>query len=167
MSPLREPELVGAKNSVVRLNAPTVETAVRLDSGARNSLLESMRRSSLESANPREPDHVYLNLENIKAPTDAAVIYVYVNLPAGANPDDHPECFAGAVSLFGARKATAADGTHGGNGISKSLDITGIVDRLHIGDALGPELSVKFVAGTPGATDKITIDRVSVYRQGN
>jgi len=98
----------------------------------RNDMLESMKRSTLESANPQEPDHVYLNLENIKSPTDAAVIYVYVNLPAGAKPEDHPECFAGAVSLFGARKATAADGAHGGNGISESLDITGIVDRLHI-----------------------------------
>jgi tyrosinase len=126
-----------------------------------------MKRSTLESATPHEPDHVYLNLENIKSPTDAAIIYVYINLPAGANPDDHPECFAGAVSLFGARKATAADGPHGGNGISESLDITAIVDRLHINDALGPELSVKFVAGTPNATDKITIDRVSIYRQGH
>ena len=167
MSPLKEPELVGANDSVLRLNSPDVETAVRLDRGARNDLLESMKRSTLESATPHEPDHVYLNLENIKSPTDAAIIYVYINLPAGANPDDHPECFAGAVSLFGARKATAADGPHGGNGISESLDITTIVDRLHINDALGPELSVKFVAGTPNATDKITIDRVSIYRQGH
>ncbi len=167
MSPLKEPELVGANDSVLRLNSPDVETNVRLESAARNDMLESMKRSTLESANPQEPDHVYLNLENIKSPTDAAVIYVYVNLPAGAKPEDHPECFAGAVSLFGARKATAADGAHGGNGISESLDITGIVDRLHISNALGQDLSVKFVAGTPNATDKITIDRVSVYRQGH
>jgi tyrosinase len=167
MSPLKTAELVGANQSVVRLNDATVETKVQLDSAVRNNLAASLRVESLAVAAPREPDRVYLNLENIKSPTDAAVIYVYVNLPAGAKPEDHPESFAGAVSLFGASKSTASDGTHGGNGISESLDITRIVDALHVTDALGPELTVQFVAGSPGAMDNVTIDRVSVYRQGD
>lgn len=167
MSPPKEPELVGANNTVLRLNAPVVETNVRLDSGARSAMVRSMSPIAFDAAAPREPDRVYLNLENIKSPTDAAVIYVYVNLPAGEKPEAHPELFAGAVSLFGARKATAAGSAHAGNGISESLDITDIVDRLHLDNKLGSDLSVKLVAGTPNATDNVTVDRVSVYRQAH
>ena len=167
MTPPKPAELVGANDAVVRLSDSTVETKVQLDQNVRTALTSTLRAESFAAAaEPREPDRVYLNLENIKSPTDAGVFYVYVNLPAGAKPEDHPELFAGAVSLFGTRKSSASDSAHGGNGISESLDITHIVDALHINDTLGKDLSVKFVAAMPGAADKVSIDRVSVFRQG-
>jgi tyrosinase len=68
--------------------------------------------------------------------------------------------------MFGSHKASVTDGPHAGNGISESLDITRIVDALHVDNALASELSVKLVSAIPGATgDDISIDRISVYRQ--
>jgi tyrosinase len=166
MTPPKPAELVGANDAVLRLNNDTVETKVRLDGEVRSRLTESLELNTSNAAEPRAPDRVYLNLENIKSPSDAAAFYVYINLPPNADPKAHPELLAGTISMFGSHKASVTDGPHAGNGISESLDITRIVDALHVDNALASELSVKLVSAIPGATgDDISIDRISVYRQ--
>jgi tyrosinase len=166
MSPPKAAELVGANADAVRLNSDVVETRVRLDSGQRRNLAEALD-VRMAGAAPPAPDRVYLNLENIKSPSDAALFYVYVNLPEGADPEKHADHFAGTVSMFGVSKASAPQGPTGGNGVTASFDITPIVDKLQAEGSLGGELSVKLVSAVPGATgDDISIGRISVYRQG-
>jgi tyrosinase len=167
MAPPKPAELVGANAGAVRLSGDVVETRVRLDSGQRQKLTTTLAARTFSTATPRAPDRVYLNLENIKSPSDAAAFYIYVNLPQGADPKDHPELLAGTLSMFGVSKASKSHGATAGNGVTASFDITSIIDSMHTRNALGDDFSVKLVSAVPGATSSdISIGRISVYRQG-
>jgi tyrosinase len=93
---------------------------------------------------------------------------VYVGLPDGANPADHPELLAGSIALFGVRKATLVDEEHAGKGLTFVLEITNIVDALHLKNALDVDsLNVRIVPVKPVPEDaQISIGRVSIFRQG-
>ena len=161
-------ELVGANDRSIAIGSEGIQTLVKFDQGVSRKIVDSLRASPSFAAGGGEPDRVFLNLENIRGVNDAAVLDVYVNLPKDAKPEDNPHHLAGAVSLFGVRKATRPDSAHGGNGISQTMEITDIVDRLHLNNALDLDhLDVHIVPRTeirPG--DDISVQRVSVYRQG-
>jgi tyrosinase len=169
MTDEKKTELLGANGAAVQLAGGTVRTQVRMDPTVSRKMLDSFAANRRATGATKEPDRVFLNLENVRGDNDAVAFYVYVNLPHGANPAQHPECLAGAVSLFGVRKATRSDGSHGGNGINETLEITDIVDALHLSNRFDLDhLDVQFVPRTdikPG--DKISVGRVSVYRQGD
>ena len=160
--------MVGASLESVRIGSGATDARVQLDDAARARLTTTLSAGRmLESASPQAPDRVYLALENITSPTDAGVFKVYVNLPAGADPAKHPENLAGVVSLFGARAASKSDGPHAGNGLTRTLDITKIVDDLHLSGALeAAHLDVKFVPQTPMSEgEKVDVRHVRIYRQ--
>jgi tyrosinase len=161
-------ELIGANDAEVQVGGGHVETQVRLDRRVADKVRRSLQpQSAFAAGAPKEPDRVFLNLENIKGANDAAVFQVYVNLPPNADPAAHPECLAGAVSLFGAKKASREDAPHGGSGLTSVLDITDIVDALHLNNQALDHLNVRFVPRNRIALeDKVSVGRVSVYRQG-
>jgi tyrosinase len=161
-------ELIGANDSTVRLQGAAVETQVRVDRVAAQKVMRSFQTSATLSATPVEPDRIFLNLENIRGQNDAAIFYVYVNLPQDANPEEHPDRLAGVVSLFGVQNATRTDDAHAGNGINEVLEITEIVDALHSSGTVDLDhLSVRFVPRTDvRPEDDISVGRVSVYREG-
>lgn len=161
-------ELIGANDSTVRLQGAAVETQVRVDRVAGQKVMRSFQTSATLSATPVEPDRIFLNLENIRGRNDAAIFYVYVNLPQDANPEEHPDRLAGVVSLFGVQNATRTDDAHAGNGINEVLEITEIVDALHSSGTVDLDhLSVRFVPRTDvRPEDDISVGRVSVYREG-
>jgi tyrosinase len=72
---------------------------------------------------------------------------VYAGLPDGADPAQHPEAYVGAISMFGARKASRTDGGRPGNGLSQVFEITQIVDALHQAGRLADlkSLNLRFV----------------------
>jgi tyrosinase len=161
-----EPELLGANAAPLRLGPQPASTSVRVDASAVARTQRSFSTLALRAN--REPDRVFLNLENIKGANDAAVFYVYLAVPAGEDPKDHPERLAGVVSLFGIGKATRVDGAHGGNGISQTFDVTDLVDRLHLDGDIGKDVDIRIVPRSLiGPDDDIVIDRVSLYRQGS
>ncbi len=165
MAPPKPPELLGASPDLVRLDRDSVEARVMLDPAPRHRLTAALR---VDRADAGAPDRVYLNLENIRSPSDAAMFYVYVDLPSGADPERHPANFAGTISLFGVSKASVTRGGAPGNGATISLDITEIVDAMQAKGGLGDDIAVRVVAAVPGATnDDISIGRISVYRQGH
>ena len=139
MAPPKPAELLGANQEAVRLNDDVVETHVRLDTGQRRKLSDGLKAMALGAAPAGAPDRVFLNLENIRSQSDAAMFYVYVNLPRGADPEEYPDHLAGTISMFGVSKATAPQGTTGGSGVNASLDITSIMDKLHLNNALGED----------------------------
>ena len=55
------------------------------------------------AAETSSPDRLYLNLENVRGTLDAIALSIFINLPEGSNPADHPEVLAGTVGLFGLR----------------------------------------------------------------
>lgn len=158
--------LLGASRTLVKLDEDVVKASVRLDRGQRTQLAHSLDVSKLEVSAASEPDRVYLKLEQVKSPTDAAVFYVYVDLPAGADPQQYPQNLAGTLSMFGVSKASASHGQTAGSGVTVSFDITPIVDSIHARSALGDDLQVQLISAVPGATSKeISIGRISLYRQ--
>jgi tyrosinase len=158
-------ELVGASQQALPIKGTGSSTSVKLDAGVRRKVAASLTNAS-ETA---PPDRVYLNLENVRGTHDASVLSVYINLPDGANPSDHPELLAGSVGLFGLRRASLQDGQHAGEGLDFVLDITKIVDALHLNHTLDADsLQVRIVPhqAVPEQAE-ITVGRISIYRQGS
>jgi len=162
-------ELLGANAASVRLEGKSINTQVAMDPQATGKLAASFSTQGLGMAGAaREPDRVFLNLEHIRGSNDGVIFDVYVGLPPGAKPEDHPEHRAGAVALFGVSKASRADGGHGGNGLVKVVEITHVIDALHLKPPVDlRNLNIQFVPRHELLpTDGISIGRVSVYRQG-
>ena len=157
-------ELVGASRGTLAVKGAGARTAVTLDPEVRDKVSASLRSASLTEP----PDRVYLALENIRGTRDSSALNVYINLPQGANPNDHPDLHAGTVGLFGLRRASSQTGEHGGGGLTFTLDITKIVDQLHLSQALNTgSLDVAIIPHRPlPEQSDITIGRVSVYRKG-
>lgn len=160
----RNRELLGASPQPLSVKGSEANTSVKLDPGVRRKVSASLARA----AETAQPDRVYLHLENVRGAKDAHVLHVYVNLPEGAKPSDHPENLAGSVGLFGLRKASLKEGKHAGQGLNFVLDITKIVDGLHLQNALDTDaLRVKIVPHqSVPEQSQITVGRVSVYREG-
>ena len=162
-------ELMGANDNALALAGGPVDVQVRLDPQVTGKARASFTAPAMSAATTGAPDRVFLRLENIRGRNDAVVLYVYVDLPPGANPDAHEENFAGGVSLFGVTKASRIDAGHGGNGLSHTLEITHLIDALHLRNSLSIQhLNVRIVPRTPLAPrDKVSIGRISLYRHGD
>ena len=145
-------ELLGANEGALQIRSSGSRTTVRLDSQVRSQVTRSLLGASLDNL----PDRVYLQLEDVRGSIDAYKLNVSVN--------QEP---VGTVSLFGLRRASDRDGAHGGAGLNFILDITDIIDRVFMADALVADtLDVK-IEPNHSVQEKsaITVGRVSVYRQ--
>jgi tyrosinase len=154
---------VGASEGNLPIRGAAARTTVALKQDVRQKLVASLRAAS-ETA---PPDRVYLQLDQVRGVRDSYVLSVYINLPDNAKPEDHPELLAGSVSLFGLRKASFRDGGHGGEGLTFILDITEIVDRLHLENKLDVDSLVITIVPHQEVGDeaRITVGRISIYRQ--
>jgi tyrosinase len=108
-----------------------------------------------------------LNIENVRGLNDAAAFSVYINVPPGEDPAQHPDNLAGSISLFGVRKASVANEEHAGDGLTFVLEITPLIDRLHLAGAFDMSaLDVRLVSLKPiPEASKVSIGRISVFRQ--
>lgn len=160
-------ELLGASRQPLRIaGRKEARTSVELEDAVRRKVTESFASAANEEASA-VPDRLFLNLENVRSFSDAVAFQVYVNLPEGANPADHPERAAGSVALFGVTAATDPDG-HGGGGQTYVLEITDIVDALYLENALETKaLEVRIVPIMEVPEEaQVSIGRVTVFRQG-
>jgi tyrosinase len=168
----RNVELVGANSGALRIEGNEARTSVQLDRGMRQKVSATLAAVSgaraAAAGTDASPDRVFLNLENVRGRADSTLLQVYVGVPQGANPADHPERLAGSVALFGVRKATLADGEHAGQGLTYSLEITDIVDALHLSNQFDVDtLDVRLVPLKPvSAAAQISVGRISIFRQG-
>jgi tyrosinase len=158
-------ELLGANDQRLRLAGAEASTSVALDASVQRKLSESLR--SATAAAPTAPDRIFLNLENVRGLNDATAFNVYINLPEGADPTQYPDHLAGSIALFGVRKATLADDKHAGDGLTFVLEITHVIDTLHLAGALNvAKLNVRLVPLNPvPEAAQISIGRISVFRQ--
>lgn len=158
-------ELVGASEAPVRVTGSAAGTSVRLNPAVRTRVARSLQNATAAAL----PDRVFIRLENVRGGLSGAVLGVYVNLPPGSDPGDHPELLAGSVGLFGLRRASAPGGRAGGQGLTFTLEITKIIDALHLrGDLDRDAIDVTIVSANPIPTQApITIERVSIYRKGH
>jgi tyrosinase len=147
-------ELVGAHDGALQIKSSGARATVRLDSDVRGKVSASLA----EASETNLPDHVYLQLENVRGTRDSYILNVSVNQQR-----------AGSVALFGLRKATLKDGQHGGQGLTFVLDITNTIDNLFLDNTLDADsLDVRIVPNNAVPdSEEITVGRVSVYRQGH
>jgi tyrosinase len=157
-------ELLGANSQSVSLSGTEARTSVTLDAAVQRKVA-----TSLADAAQSAPDRVFLNLENVRGLNDATVFSVYINVPEGDDPAQHPELKAGSIALFGVRKATMADDSHAGDGLTFVLEITRIVDALHLaGNLNASQIHVRLVPRTPvPEAAQVSIGRISIFRQSN
>jgi tyrosinase len=159
-------ELVGASQQALPVRGSDVRTSVQLDTNVRRKVTASLTTAALAAS---VPDRVFLNLENVRGLVDSTAFRVYVGLPEGANPADYPQLLAGSIALFGVRKASVADGEHAGQGLNFVLEITHIVDALHLNNTFDVDhLDVRLVPVKPVPDEaQVTIGRISIFRQGS
>lgn len=170
LTPATPAELLGANDQTLVLSGGNVDTSVRLDQASTGTLMGNLKSKAFAATVPEHSlDRVFLNLENIRGDNDGATFDVYLSFPVPGQHSALPDQRVGSISLFGVRKASRPDSQHGGKGVSHVLDITEVFDKLSAssGPLLG-QLSVRFVPVTDvRAEDRITVGRVSLYRQGN
>ncbi len=159
----QQPEMVGASEGPIVLTGG--EATTRLAVGAPTG------PAALRAAT--DPPTVHLNIENVTGLESEGTYAVYLNVAQGERPEDHPERFAGLVSMFGVPEASRGDANRPGDGLTFALEITDVVRRLETAGEWADEVRVTFVpegmpvalpAGVaPAAPAAITVGRVSLY----
>jgi tyrosinase len=160
------PEMVGATDEAISLvgQPATAHLAVREPTGP------AQATAAAGGPAPR----VYLNVENITGAGGPTSYAVYLNVPPGEDPEQHPDLYAGLLPMFGVREASRVDRNHPGSGLHYSLDVTNVVRTLQAQNAWDPnDLRVTFIPDDePVATDRplaaaavapIQVGRVSLY----
>ncbi len=141
------------------VSRPSGDSPPRVLGAASDVSLASSERVAVElsptrSRGAQEDDpgveRAYLRVEGITG-TDGAPLYgVYVNVPEGDDPADHPELRAGSVSTFGLVESSRVDDDHDGGGLTATFDITSLRDRL-VGEGRwdASRLEVSFTTHAP------------------
>jgi tyrosinase len=157
-------ELLGANNQSLSLTGAEASTSVALDTAVHRKVV-----TSFAAAARTAPDRIFLNLENVRGLNDATVFSVYINVPDGEDPARHPELRAGSIALFGVSKATMTNDKQAGDGLTFVLEITHVIDALHLAGALNvSQLHVRLVPRNPvKEAAQVSIGRISVFRQNN
>ena len=157
-------ELLGASSAGFSLTGSGASAAVQLDHAVRGRVSSSLQGMA---GGPSAPDRIFLNLENVRGLNDATVFSVYINVPEGDDPSKHPELKAGSIGLFGLSKASAMDGPHAGDGLTFVIEVTHVIDTLHLAGALNVnQLHVRLVPLRPVPEAKpVTIGHLTIFRQ--
>ena len=148
-------ELFGSNDQSLKLSGHGVKTQVNFDESSWKKVPESFSLAA-SSSQPQIPNQVYLQIENVTGEVDANVLAVSVN-----------QKHAGDISLFGLRNASKTDGHEGGSGLTFILNITNIIDDLHLDDQMDiSSLEVMIHPNNEIPQEKeITIGRVTMYRE--
>ncbi|AZD47994.1 tyrosinase family protein [Pseudomonas chlororaphis] len=156
-------EPIGANRSVVTVGGSPVRTQVDLDRQATSTGIAAMGATDLGQPVTR----LYLALESVRGSAPSPQLAVYINLPKDSDPQQHPECHAGSLTLFGLNVASRPDGGHGGNGLGYTIDITDLAQRLTDAGDFNPDyLRVTLVPGEQVSADKpVTVERISVLKR--
>lgn len=157
------PEMVGATDQPLTLTGETATASVPV------SQPTGPAGAAAEAA--EAPKRVYLNIENITSTGRPGSYSVYVNVPPGADPADHPELYAGLLPMFGVEESTDATREHPANGLHYTLEITDVVRALEAKNAWNPsEMRVTFVPKrrasrleTVAVSSPVQVGRVSLY----
>jgi tyrosinase len=93
---------------------------------------------------------VLLRIEGVTGTAAAPVYEVYLNVPPGEAPTEHPELRAGFFSTFGMTEASQRDELHDGSGLTTVLDVTPVRDVLERQRRWDPgRLQVSFIPVIP------------------
>jgi tyrosinase len=121
--PEREPELVGASETPVRLVGGPATVALQIDPQTREAALAATGASA--------PERILLRVEDIEAEQNPGTPYgVYINLPADASAEVAEAHHAGNVSFFGVERARNPRGDEHAHSLRVTHDITELTQTL-------------------------------------
>lgn len=108
---------------------------------------------------------VYLYVENVTCSEPAPPFRVYLNVPPGDAPEQHPDLRVGNVGMFGLVERSDPTGRHAGNGMTVPMDITESVTQLIAAKRWDAgHLRVSFSPGFwEGSVPAVKVGRVSLY----
>jgi tyrosinase len=163
--PLSQPDLVGATHSAVRLGNQTQDVTVPTPITPRAFRQATSNITFPLTARARQMvQRVTLHLEQVLSTNTAPTYDVFLNLPDGADPNQHEDRFVARVSMFGIKQASDPNGRHGGGGQNFAFDITELYHRLDDLNQIDPaNLKVTFVPVDPVSDQQVTVGRVSLY----
>jgi tyrosinase len=154
----RIPELAGATSSPFTLaGAPiTIDLPIQEPTGP-----ASLTDEELEGWAPRR---VFLNVERMIGEMGSPPYGVYLNVPPGETPLQHPELLAGNLAMFGLRESSISDEKHTPNGLYTQLEVTNLYAGLPLLANWNPKmLHVTFVPKYPGNLPPVRVGRLSLY----
>lgn len=163
MSTLQQ-ELVGATRSAVHLGDLVTDVTVPTPVTP-HAFRYGMRRAAPTPATAGPlVQHVTLQLEQVTSSDVAPTYDVFLNVPAGEDPNKHEDRFVARVAMFGIKQASDPRGSHGGGGQTFAFDITKLYYHLaDLGQIDPKELRVSFVPVSPIGKPSVTVGRVSLY----
>ncbi len=68
----------------------------------------------------------YLRIEGVTGTAAVPAYGVFLDVPDGDDPEEHPELRAGTVATFGLAEASVAGDLHDGDGVTVVLDVTAV-----------------------------------------
>jgi tyrosinase len=159
----RKAELLGSNNKEISLGPDPVRSRIKLASRPLTTLASSFTRSAMSLKTPGEPDRVFLHLEKIRGKDGSGMFDVVLHKPDA--PPGSPGVNAGSISLFGLEEASKRSGRHGGNGLTKTLEITKAIDTMNLNPAQTKNLDVEIVPRSDvRKEDAIKVGLISVQR---
>jgi tyrosinase len=121
--PPSEPKFVGATEEAVPLVGESIEVPVEIDPKAREEVLEA--------ADPADPRHLYLNIEEIRGERTPNTVYAtYLNLPDDARSADYDQRYVGNLAFFGIERTTDPAGDEPPHGMRISLEVGDVIRTL-------------------------------------
>jgi tyrosinase len=158
----KDAELLGTNSEELEIKASGAHTIVRFSADCRRKLVADLTNALAGSSRSR----VYLILENIRGTTDASVLNAFINLPEDARPGEHRDLMAGAVGLYGLRRASVGTGQNRDSGLTFVLDITRLLGELFETKSLDADaIRVSIVPNRQlGDSSDIVVGRVSIVR---
>ncbi|MBW8287153.1 tyrosinase family protein [Chromobacterium subtsugae] len=158
-------ELLGANAGAVQFIGQSISTTVAMDSLVRKRVTANLE--AVVAGESDTPGKVFLALEHVRAKRDALVFDVYIHANGLEAAGEDAGLKAGSIALFGVTAASQEEDGHAGEGNSYSIDISGIIDSLHLAGSLSDKVRVTLVSRYPIPEDVgLSIERIGIYRQG-
>lgn len=147
-----EAKFVGASDEPVALTGEATEVPVEIDPRAREEVLKA--------ADPEDPRHLYLNVEEIRGERNPGRVYaMYLNLPHDPDSADYDSHHIGNLAFFGIERTTDPDPDEAPHGMRLSVEVGDVVRALRDGgDWEGEGLRVCFRPVVPGEAEGETSD---------
>lgn len=153
-------ELVGATPGSVDLG----EASVDVDMPTPVSPATFARSRGVALAPGGGVKRVVLRLENVTSSHPGPMYDVYLNVPKGDAPKQHPDLHVGRAAMFGIAQASRRTAPHGGSGQTFAFNITRLYNRLAAAGAIDPQhLRVSFVPVRADRNAPVRVGRVSLY----
>jgi tyrosinase len=118
-----EPKFVGKTEEPVPLAGESTEVPVEIDPQAREEVLEA--------ADPEDPRHLYLNIEEIRGEKTPSTVYaMYLNLPDQPSSEDYDQRYAGNLAFFGIERTTKPVGDEAPHAMRISMEVGDVIRWL-------------------------------------